>query len=238
MTARRSSMDQGVFFARWSELHGGAEIQGIVKWWLKISYRSARLLQYLRLTADGLTIIGVLLSAGLLVALIDVEVNESRTRLLLALLLLLLALAADGVDGSLALITGRASRRGAALDAIADRIAEALWALSFILLGAEPLIVMLAWLFAQIQEYIRARLGGLGVTEIGVVTLCERPVRASILAVALVAGLIFAILGVEEILSGTNSYWVSLLASFWLLLQAFALFQLSKFAISSTVGSR
>jgi phosphatidylglycerophosphate synthase len=100
---------------------------------------------------------------------------------------LVLSLAADGLDGSLAILTGRVSKWGAALDAVADRIVEALWAFGLYLLGAPLEIVVLAWLAAYSQEYMRARAGGLGFHDIGVVTTAERPVRASLVFIALVA---------------------------------------------------
>lgn len=229
-------MERSEFFKRWSALHGNAEIRGIVKWWLSISYAVARSLLRLRITANGLTLLGVLLSMGAVLSIN--ESKESASFHFISLFLLILALASDGLDGTVAILNGSASRRGAALDAIADRIAESLWALGFILLGAEPVIVMVAWLAAQIQEYLRARLGGLGVSEIGVVTVSERPVRASFLAIALVTAVIYAFLDSAEIFSIAESLATSLVASLWLILQVIALVQLTRFAIRSTIGSR
>lgn len=233
-----TTMNRNEFFDRWSELHGGAEIRGIVKWWLTISFACARFLQRIRVSANGLTLVGVLLSLGVALALNGSETEPDLPRTVLALFLLIVALAADGIDGSIALITGTESTRGAALDAIADRIAEAFWAHAFILLGAEPVIVILAWLAAQIQEYVRARLGGLGVSEIGVVTLSERPVRASFLAIALVVALIFTAFSINDFLGVSDATWISAVASLWLLFQGIALTQLSRFAVRSTIGSR
>ena len=229
-------MDRDEFFLRWSELHGNAEIRGIVKWWLSISYAVARLLLQLKITANGLTLLGVLLSIGVVISLS--ESARSTYWLALSILLLVLALASDGLDGTVALLTGSASRRGAALDAIADRIAESLWAYGFISLGAEPIIVMVAWLAAQIQEYLRARLGGLGVSEIGVVTVSERPVRASFLAVALVLALIYSVIDVREIFAISDPEALSAIAALWLIFQSIALLQLSRFALRSTISSR
>ena len=73
------------------------------------------------------------------------------------------------------------------LDAICDRVGEAFWALAFYKLGAPAWIVGSAWVFAFTQEYCRARIAGLGDYRIDVVTIAERPVRASFLAVAIVA---------------------------------------------------
>lgn len=225
------------FFDRWSEVHGGAEIKGIVRWWLSISFRVASLLRRLRVTANSMTVFGVIIAFLLIVALRD-KGSEQAAPLLIAALLLVISLAADGVDGSLALLTGHVSRRGAALDAIADRLAESFWAFAFIQIGADYRVVVMAWLMAQTQEYIRARLGGLGVSEIGVVTVSERPVRASFLAVALVIALIYAASGGGEILAVTLTSAVTIIAALWLLLQTIALGQLSRFAIRSTIDLR
>lgn len=223
-------MDQQAFFARWSELHGGATVIGIVKWWLSISHAIAIRLQRLRVTANGLTLVGVLL-AGALVAAVNAGGLPS---LLVALFLLVLSLAADGIDGSLALVTQSESRKGAALDAIADRVSEALWALAFVLLGAELAIVLIAWLFAQIQEYIRARLGGLGIHEVGVVTPSERPVRASLLAVALVITIIFTLFDENELVGVELLTALSLVAALWLILQTIALWLVARFGMHAT----
>ena len=225
------------FFDRWSEVHGGAEIKGIVRWWLSISFRVASLLRRLRVTANSMTVFGVIIAFLLIVTLRD-KGSEQAAPLLIAALLLVISLAADGVDGSLALLTGDVSRRGAALDAIADRLAESFWAFAFIQIGADYRVVVIAWLMAQTQEYIRARLGGLGVSEIGVVTVSERPVRASFLAVALVIALIYAASGGGEILAVTLTSAVTITAALWLLLQTIALGQLSRFAIRSTIDLR
>lgn len=233
-------IDRAEFFREWSAIHGGADITGIVRWWLGISFRLASLLLRLKMSANVITISGLFISLLLVLALIDDGSGSVPTplALLVALLLLVISLAADGIDGSLALLSGNSGRRGAALDAIVDRLAESLWALAFVLIGADFRLVILAWLAAQSQEYIRARLAGLGVSEIGVVTLCERPVRASFLAVALVTALIYSIVGEEEIFDLTVSLAMTIIAAIWFLFQSIALWQLARFAIRSTIDAR
>jgi CDP-diacylglycerol--glycerol-3-phosphate 3-phosphatidyltransferase len=62
---------------------------------------------------------------------------------------------------------------------------------------------------ASTQEYARARLGGLGISEVGVVTPAERPVRASFIFIALFAyaldlnivTLVLAVLGALQVFS-------------------------------------
>ena len=48
-------------------------------------------------------------------------------------------------------------------------------------------MVLVTYVIASTQEYARARLGGLGIDDVGVVTPAERPVRASFIFIALVA---------------------------------------------------
>ena len=72
-------------------------------------------------------------------------------------------------------------------------------------------------MLAFAQEYLRARAGGLGLTEVGVVTIAERPVRASILFVALIA---FTI----------DLQIINLLAALWLILQSISFLTVSRFA--------
>jgi phosphatidylglycerophosphate synthase len=134
-----------------------------------------------------------------------------------AVLLLIASLVCDGIDGSLAIITNKASKWGAALDSILDRTTEVFWALAFISIGADERLVIAALVFASAQEYLRARAGGLGLTEVGVVSICERPVRASILFIALIA---FAI----------DLPIINLLALVWLVLQGISFITVTRFA--------
>lgn len=170
-------MKREEFFSKWSQLHGDAEVKGIVKGWLSISYVICRLIAKLKISPNGLSYLSLALAVGFVV-LIDSN---------WAIALLVFSLAADGLDGSLAILTARVSKWGAALDAVADRVVESLWAFGLYLLGAPLEIVVLAWLAAYSQEYMRARAGGLGFHNIGVVTLAERPVRASLIFIVLVA---------------------------------------------------
>jgi CDP-diacylglycerol--glycerol-3-phosphate 3-phosphatidyltransferase len=101
--------------------------------------------------------------------------------------LLVLSLYADGIDGSVAIYQNRTSQFGAVLDSVADRVSEALWFYVAFRIGAPAWLVLLTYVIASTQEYARARLGGLGISNVGVVTPAERPVRASFIFIALVA---------------------------------------------------
>jgi len=170
-------MNKADFFAKWGALHGNAEIKGIVKAWLNISYGSARFMSALRITPNLLTLLGIVFA-------IAMAVNPLS---LWTIPLLVLSLYADGIDGSVAIYQNRESQFGAILDSVADRISEALWFYVAYRIGAPAWIVLLTYVIASTQEYARARLGGLGVSEVGVVTPAERPVRASFIFIALVA---------------------------------------------------
>ncbi len=164
------------FFIEWSRLHGDAEIKGIVRAWLSISFAVTTALRAIRITPNGLTYLSLMFGA-LFLFFIDSH---------WAIAFLVLSLMADGLDGSLAIITSRVSRWGAALDAVMDRIVESLWAIGLFALGADWKWVLLAWLAAFSQEYMRARAAGLGVHEVGVVTISERPIRASLIFIVLI----------------------------------------------------
>ena len=170
-------MNKSEFNSIWSSLHGGAEIKGIVKAWLAISFGSAKFLSKFHVTPNVLTLLGVLFAVAMAVSPLS----------LWAIPLLVLSLYADGVDGSVAIFQGRNSSFGAVLDASADRISEALWFYVAYKIGAPAWLVLATYVIASTQEYARARLGGLGISDLGVVTPAERPVRASFIFIALIA---------------------------------------------------
>jgi phosphatidylglycerophosphate synthase len=156
------------FRRRWSELHGGVEIQGVIKVWLSISFVIARVLNFLRITPNIVTTIGLLASVLIYFT--------SYTSQLIALVVF--SLICDGVDGSLAIYGDRASKLGELYDSLADRISEAFWLVGATFVGVPVRWAIAIWVLSATQEYARARLASLGYNEIGVVTPTERPVRA------------------------------------------------------------
>ena len=172
-------MKRADFFSIWSKLHLDADIKGIVKGWLSISFVIARVLSALRITPNTLTLLGVV-SAGA-----ALFFQHS----MIALALLALSLMCDGVDGSVAIISRKASQFGSVLDSIADRITEALWFFALYQWGIAPELCLALFALALTQEYARARMASLGFHQIGVVTIAERPVRASAIAIFMVLDL-------------------------------------------------
>ena len=161
---------------RWSELHGGADTEGVVGGWLSFSYQAARVCVALRITPNLLTFLGL----GTAIAM---GLSEYAA---IALLLLVISLFFDGIDGSVAILRGTESKWGELLDSLADRISEAFWLYMGWRLGIPAWVVITMWTIASTQEYARARLASLGHREIGVVTPTERPVRAIFMAFALI----------------------------------------------------
>jgi phosphatidylglycerophosphate synthase len=172
---KKKLLSQKEFTDRWSDIHGGADVEGVVGKWLQISYQSARICTALRISPNLLTLLGL----GTAVAM------GLSTYAAIALLLLTTSLFFDGIDGSVAILQGRESKWGSVLDSLADRISEAFWLYMGWRLGIPAWVVIAMWVIASTQEYARARLASLGHPEIGVLTPTERPVRAIFMAFAL-----------------------------------------------------
>jgi CDP-diacylglycerol--glycerol-3-phosphate 3-phosphatidyltransferase len=164
------------FKAKWSSLHSDAETTGIVGAWLHISYRFGLICTLLRISPNVLTLL------GLLGAVATALTAQSAW----AILFLVFSLFCDGIDGSVAIFQHRESKLGATLDSVVDRISEALWFYALYAIGVPAWIPITLWSVAAFQEYARAKLFSLGVSDIGVVTPAERPVRASFLFIVLI----------------------------------------------------
>lgn len=203
---KRVLLNQSEFTERWSELHGGAAIKGAVAVWLKISYRAAKIFSLVGFTPNILTGLGLICAIGMALT--------SNT--LIALLLLVASLFFDGVDGSVAIIQERASKWGALLDSVADRISEALWLYVGWRLGIPTWLALAMWIVASTQEYARARMASLGMHEVGVVTITERPVRAIFMAFVL----LFEILNLPGLTILSIIFFTALLFSFAQVLRA------------------
>ncbi len=83
----------------------------------------------------------------------------------------------DNLDGAVAVMTGRTTRRGFVLDSVCDRLADVAYVVALVLLGAPGWLAALGAGLALLHEYLRARAAVAGMPEIGVVTVSERPTR-------------------------------------------------------------
>ena len=169
-------LSKSEFKAKWSSLHNDAETTGIVGAWLNISYRFGLICTLLRISPNVLTLLG----------LIGAVATALTAQSAWAILFLVFSLFCDGIDGSVAIFQHRESKFGATLDSVVDRISEALWFYSLYAIGVPAWIPITLWCVAAFQEYARAKLFSLGVSDIGVVTPAERPVRASFLFIVLI----------------------------------------------------
>jgi len=202
-------MSREEFFSTWSDLHGNAKISGIVKVWLSISYLIVKPISRVRITPNILTMFGLFFGVILFLT-----ANTSW-----ASVLLILSLICDGIDGSLAILTKKSTKWGAILDSVVDRLTEIFWVLALYKIGADLKLLVLVLLTASLQEYVRARSAGLGVSEVGIVTFAERPIRASFVFIVFIS-LQFDFIIYNQIIL------------FWLLLQLFSLFTLVRFTYS------
>jgi CDP-diacylglycerol--glycerol-3-phosphate 3-phosphatidyltransferase len=164
------------FRAKWSSLHSDAPTTGIVGSWLNISYRFGLICTLLRISPNSLTLFGLLGAVA----------TALTAHSAWAIFFLVFSLFCDGIDGSVAIFQHRDSKWGATLDSVADRISEALWFYALYAIGVPAWIPITLWSVAAFQEYARAKLISLGVSDIGVVTPAERPVRASFLFIVLI----------------------------------------------------
>lgn len=175
-------MDRATYLQQWSTLHGGARPTGIVGGWLRLVHAVARPLVRLRVPPDVVTLLGlaIALTAPLLASL-------GRWGTLAAALVIALSGLFDSLDGAVAVMTGRTSRWGAVLDAVVDRISDAVFAATLWVAGAPAAVCVAAVGFCWLQEYTRARAGGAGMTEVGVLTVDERPTRVVVVVMFLLA---------------------------------------------------
>ena len=202
-------MKRDEFFSVWRRLHGDAEISGIIKGWLSISYLIVKPLAKVSVTPNILTILGLFFGVLL----------YANAETFWAPALLVLSLICDGIDGSLAIVTNKSTKWGAILDSTVDRLTEIFWVLALYKVGADLNLLIIVLLAASVQEYMRARAAGLGVSEVGIVTFAERPVRASFVFIVFIS-LQFNFTIYNQIII------------FWLALQLISLFMLSRFTYS------
>jgi CDP-diacylglycerol--glycerol-3-phosphate 3-phosphatidyltransferase len=182
------------YFERWAALHGGLDPRTSipVQLWLTVTYLLARPLALLRLSPNGVTLLGLLVG-------LSVPYWVITDRLLLAGAVALAAGVIDNLDGAVAIMTGKSSDFGYVLDSVADRVSDVALLVGLGLAASNPWPAVAAALLSFLQEYTRARAFAVGFTEIGVISLSERPTRVIIsgmfLIAAAVAGIGWAQLG-------------------------------------------
>ncbi|WP_438874530.1 CDP-alcohol phosphatidyltransferase family protein [Symbioplanes lichenis] len=164
----------------WSALHGGFDprtASPVVRGWVRLAWRGGSLAGRLGIGPSGVTTLGLALCA--LVPFVPLPA---------AAVLVLLAAFADTLDGATAVVTGRVTRFGYVYDSVADRLGELAWLAAFWAAGVPGPLVVAALAISWLHEYLRARATASGMTEIGMVTVGERPTRVSVA----ISGLVIA----------------------------------------------
>lgn len=161
------------WFGRWQIQHHAPDLDPattvVLRLFLTFTYRLAAPLARRRVRP------GVVTLAGLWLAL-TVPVTAGRWPLVAAGLCVLSAVV-DGVDGAVAGLSGRASAMGFVLDSFVDRLAEIAFFGALVVVGGRFSLATVGWAAMMGLEYVRARAGNVGLDEVGVVTVAERPTR-------------------------------------------------------------
>jgi phosphatidylglycerophosphate synthase len=178
--ARSEQMKE--YFERWSQLHGEVPPVGLVGAWLRLSYRLGRPLAALGVRPDAITLTGL----GLAVLVLPAAAAGGRWPLL-AVVTIVLAGLLDSLDGAVAVLSGRISGAGAVLDATCDRLADLCFVAALWLAGAPAGWCVVGGVVALLHEQVRASARAAGMTEVGVVTVSERPTRVIITAAFLLS---------------------------------------------------
>ncbi|SFE57824.1 CDP-diacylglycerol--glycerol-3-phosphate 3-phosphatidyltransferase [Actinoplanes philippinensis] len=208
------------YVAAWSGLHGGFDPRRAsppVRGWVLLAYRLGSLLGRNRIQPLTVTLAGLLLCLA-----VPVVIGlAGPAGLAVGALLVLLAAVADGLDGAVAVVTGRVTRAGHVYDSVADRLGEAAWLTAFWLAGAPAWLAVAAGAGSWLHEYLRARATTAGMTEIGTVTVGERPTRVAVGVTGLLLAPIATLVGPEW-----TAPALTVTVAIWLLLQTVGLCQL------------
>ena len=177
-----TGIDRDAYFTRWSELHGGMDPRSnrLVAFWLTLVHAMAKPLVRLGASPDTVTFIGMGLAVGVVGA---AWLGWTAA----AMVLVFVSGIVDNLDGAVAVMSGRTARWGYVLDSVADRVADLLYLVALFLLGAPAWVCVAAGALTFLQEYTRARAAAGGMSEVGVVSVWERPSRVLVTGMFLLA---------------------------------------------------
>ena len=202
------------YFDRWQVLHGGYDPRSsrLVGPWLSSVYVVARPFARIGVHPDAVTLLGLLVSS------LAVWLGFLGDRwVLLAAFVVGASGLVDSLDGAVAVLTDRATRWGSVLDSVVDRVSDGLYLVALWLVGAPTWICVAAGAVVAVQEYSRARAMAVGMDDVGVVTIGERPTRVIVVAMFLLGAGIYV---------ASASWWATLGATASLVVGVVALVQL------------
>ncbi len=179
--------DLDAYIDRWSRAHGGYDVRSSrpTLAWLRIAHGLAAPLARRRVRPSSVTAVG---GVGA-IAVAAVASLGGRWPLLAAVLVVTVALL-DGVDGAVAELTDSATAWGRILDQLVDRIGDVSMLVALWTLGAPGPVCAAAAVLTVLDESVRAGAAAEGMSEIGLVTIAERPARL------LIGGVTLAVAGV------------------------------------------
>jgi phosphatidylglycerophosphate synthase len=210
--------DRAGYLDRWSALHGDWRPSGFFPvGWFRVTYALAVVPARRGLHPHVVTGVGLCLSAS-----VPLLATTGGWAAIAAAPVLVCCGLADSVDGAVAVLSQRATRFGALLDSLADRLGEVLFLTALVFLGAPPALAVAAGVAGYLVEYVRARAAALGMAGLGVVTVFERPIRIIVTAFAV------GLAGVAQLTvhDGLPTVVVVLGTMFWLILALAALGQI------------
>jgi phosphatidylglycerophosphate synthase len=165
----------------WSRLHGDYDVDRsrLVRVWLRAVHVTARPLAKAGVSPHAVTAVAL----GLAFAAAASARPTAGARVAAGLVAASAFL--DGVDGAVAVRSGRVSMLGANLDRIADRVADVLFAVALARAGASPVAAAFAAAIPFAFESMRAHARSHGHPGILLVTVAERPMRVAVVVVTL-----------------------------------------------------
>jgi phosphatidylglycerophosphate synthase len=210
----RNVLSRADYLDRWRTLHGGYDPRSsrLVGPWLSTIYALARPFARIGVPPDVVTLLGLAVS-GVVVWLCAL----GGRWVLLAAFVVGASGILDSLDGAVAVLTDRVTRWGAVLDSVVDRVSDVLYLVALWLVGAPAWACVLAGVVVLVHEYARARATAIGMDDVGVVTIGERPTRVIVVAMFLLGAGLYA---------GSASWWAALGAYASLAVGAVALVQL------------
>lgn len=116
--------------------------------------------------------------SGLILSILTPVVAWMSRNSLLAGVLASISFLMDALDGSVARLRGEASKSGAFLDSVVDRVSDAAIISAFYFLGCDFLLVYVITVLSLTVSYIRARAESLGVTGIKEIGFMTREFRS------------------------------------------------------------
>lgn len=168
----------------WSQLHGGYQPgrSRMVDAYLRVVYTLARPFAAVSASPDLVTTLGLLVG----VSVPFITDAKSPLAWLVGAAIVVASGVIDGVDGAVAVLSSKTSRWGHVADSLVDRLVEVAMLIALQRSGAPAQVVLLGGVMTACQEYARARAAGVGLTDITVVTVSERPTRIIATAIGFV----------------------------------------------------